>query len=344
MSEWRIAAPGRLEKGPSRRRPPAGSTSVLVQVERLTLCGTDFGLFAGTYGGPTRYPIRFGHEWSGRVVEAPGSSRLSSGDRVTGDCSRWCGACEPCSKNRNLCRHIEKFGISCDGFATSQRWVEERHLYRAPARLSSELLALSEIFAVALMGLDRLPLAGGVQGQALVVGGGPLGLATWLCLRWTHPGLEVRLLERTPERRDLLRRLFPEMQLLDGTRDNGSADLSPTTYEQIRRTARFDVVVDCSGTAAGLDAALGRAAVAGTVLCLGLGAAAGRLADLVVLKALTVIGSIGGTGAFPRAMELLQRHGDMAARLITHRFPFESAPRAFATLNDPQRLKVQLRM
>jgi len=41
----------------------------LVRMTAVGLCGSDVGLYLGTYEGPKNYPIYFGHEWSG-VVEA----------------------------------------------------------------------------------------------------------------------------------------------------------------------------------------------------------------------------------------------------------------------------------
>ena len=77
-----LTAPGELRAAVSVPPLPAlGPDDVLVEVDRVTLCGSDHRLFDGTYGGPRRYPIRFGHEWSGRVVDTgpngDGSADLS---------------------------------------------------------------------------------------------------------------------------------------------------------------------------------------------------------------------------------------------------------------------------
>ena len=56
---------------------------------------------------------------------------------------------------------------------------------------------------------------------------------------------------------------------------------------------------------------------------------------LIVTKSLTVIGSIGGTGDFDRAMEFLVTFPEAASKLISHTFPMEQVAEAFATAQIP---------
>lgn len=52
--------------------PVAGPGQVVVDVERVGLCGTDLEFYTGEMAylkqGHAGYPIRLGHEWCGRVV------------------------------------------------------------------------------------------------------------------------------------------------------------------------------------------------------------------------------------------------------------------------------------
>jgi L-iditol 2-dehydrogenase len=334
-----IAAPGevRVRRRRAPARPRAGE--VTVEVEHVTLCGSDFALFRGDYGAPGTYPIRFGHEWSGRVATAPAGSPFRPGDRVTGDCSRWCGACEPCARDRNLCRRIEKFGITTDGFSVRRRTVPERYLYRDPHGLPGELLALAEIFAVGLRGVARGLAAAAGTGECLVVGGGPLGVVTALLLRHHRGGSPVWLLERDARKAALLAATFPQLRHLAAAAVPELAERP--SYAELHQAARFPLVCECSGSSGGLDTALRLARVGGTVVAFGLGRPGVVDMRLVVTKGLALLGSIGGTGAFPAAMAFLAGERETAARLITHRFAVERAAEALAGA-DPLRLKVQL--
>ena len=105
--------------------------------------------------------MRFGHEWSG-VVEAVGSdvTAVKVGDVVTGDCSRFCGKCPSCGKDRNLCEHIEKFGITIDGASAEYILRDEKYLYKAPEGMQTKHLCLSEPVAVAAHLLSQGPRSG----------------------------------------------------------------------------------------------------------------------------------------------------------------------------------------
>ena len=48
-----------------------GSGEVLVEIGRVTLCGSDYALYDGTYHGPCAYPVRFGHEWACLLYTSP---------------------------------------------------------------------------------------------------------------------------------------------------------------------------------------------------------------------------------------------------------------------------------
>ncbi len=81
--------------------PEAGPGELLVEVERVGICGTDVELYTGEMAyiddGFMHFPMRLGHEWTGRVVAA-GSPDDDGwvGKRVTGDTMLGCGRCEYC--------------------------------------------------------------------------------------------------------------------------------------------------------------------------------------------------------------------------------------------------------
>jgi L-iditol 2-dehydrogenase len=342
MTDLVFEAPGRIVGRPpvQRMQPVAGQ--VLVEVDYLSLCGSDFGLFAGTYSGPRRYPLRFGHEWAGTVVDAPRESRLALGARVTGDCSRWCGRCELCGVDRNLCSQIEKFGLTRDGFSTRRRLVEERYLYEADQGLGARELALAELFAVAQRGVDRAIAEVVADEELLVVGAGPVGLATALLLMRAHGLRQVRVAEADAQKRRIVHERFPDVTLVEPPTPEALERVH--SYRDLVHLGRYGVVFECSGAVAGLNGALLRARRQGLVVCFGLGRPGPVRTDLLVTKGLRLAGSIGGTGRFPEALAFLAEHGAEMLKMVTHLYPAESAQEAFETsIADPRRIKVQLR-
>lgn len=64
--------------------PVAGAGEVVIQVERVGICGTDFHIFEGEFLSP--YPIIPGHEFSGTIHRiGAGVDGFRIGDRVTAD-------------------------------------------------------------------------------------------------------------------------------------------------------------------------------------------------------------------------------------------------------------------
>jgi threonine dehydrogenase-like Zn-dependent dehydrogenase len=339
MIEAVIRRPGEVEVHDLSADREMAPGEALVEVRCISLCGSDYKLFEGAYGGPCAYPICFGHEWSGTVVGASAGGRIPVGTAVTGDCSKWCGRCALCRRDRNLCRHIEKFGITTAGFSRQVRAVDERYLHPNTRGLSFPELALTEVCAVVLHGVRRAGTRARTR-RVLVVGAGVLGALTGLILTRAGAVREVLFVEPDPVRRELGRRLLPGAGFIDPPTELGPGGGS---YAALSRLCRADLAFECSGSPGGFDAALALTGPLGTIVCFGLGRPGVVSASLIVLKSLRLIGSIGGTGDFPRAMRFLAENRDLAGGLVTHRFRVADAQRVFeATRSDSGRLKVQM--
>ena len=108
MRAFVISGPGQgevREVEPPRAEPGL----VVVEVDRVGLCGTDEELFSGGMSyletAEAAYPVRPGHEWAGRVVEIGEGVDASWMDaRVTGDTMLGDGTCHLCRSGRqHLC-------------------------------------------------------------------------------------------------------------------------------------------------------------------------------------------------------------------------------------------------
>ena len=337
MIDVLIESPGRIALNHGPVPGPLKRGEVLVEVQRVSLCGSDYRLFEGTYGGPRRYPIRFGHEWSGRIVDLHAKSRLHRNALVTGDCSKWCGYCDLCQADKNLCRNIEKFGITTDGFSSQYRIVEEKYLYQDDLGMTPRLLALVEIFAVALRGVERADADLNKAGEVLILGAGPLGLAAYFILKHEYSIPDVKVIETNRHRVESARTWVRECEFTEELLEENS------TYQDIDRLSRYPVIFECAGSASALNQSLSRVAKGGLVVCLGITPPARLRTDLLVTKALRLQGSIGGTGAFPRAMRFIARNADAIAGIVTHEFPMEEAQKVFEQKTaSSQQIKTQL--
>lgn len=190
--------------------PRAGPGEVVVDVERVGLCGTDIELFTGEMAylrqGYTSYPVRPGHEWSGTVaITGDGVDPGWLGRRVTGDTMLGDGTCRRCLRGRqHVCEHRQEVGILGRAGALAPRLaVPAASLHALPDSVDTVLGALVEPGANAL----RAATAAGVGpgDRALVLGPGTIGLLTAMFIRST--GAEVHLMGITHESLDFARGL-----------------------------------------------------------------------------------------------------------------------------------------
>ena len=160
--------------------PAAGE--LLVDVERAGICGTDVELYTGEMAyidqGHTHFPIRLGHEWTGRVV-AVGDSADGGwlGKRVTGDTMLGCGHCEYCLTGvHHVCPDRFEVGIR-DGWAgalAERLLIPARFAYEIPEHVSLAAAALVEPGGNSLRAVRAADVGPG--DTVLVLGSGTIGL------------------------------------------------------------------------------------------------------------------------------------------------------------------------
>ncbi len=334
MLQYVLTEPGRIAVKETAIPEPSG-TQVLIRIRYVGICGSDIHLYRGTYNGPHSYPMLFGHEWSGVVEKAGDGVRgFVPGDVVTGDCSRFCGTCEACETDANLCAHIEKFGITVDGATAEYILRDEKYLYKAPQGMEQELLCLSEPVAVAAHLLRRVRkcLDGDLrEKRILVLGGGVIGMSAVMLLRNMHGCVQIDLFDLANSRKQIAAAVGAHIPSPEELKPPAGAD-----YASLYAAAKYDIVIETTGVASVFANALYYVKPGGILGCLGMIAKAEIAQKLIVTKGLTLIGSIGGTGDFQEAMEVLLTHPETARKLISHYYPMSQAPEAFSVAGNPE--------
>ncbi|GIF09013.1 zinc-dependent alcohol dehydrogenase [Actinoplanes siamensis] len=178
--------------------PVAAAGQVIVEVERVGVCGTDVELFTGEmsylHTGAASYPLRPGHEWSGTVLTTgPGVDPGWVGRRVTGDTMIGCGTCVRCRAGRHhVCPARHELGCR-DGLpgALAERLAfPAAYLHALPDPVDATLGALVEPGGNALRAVRAANVAPGER--LLILGTGTIGL---LAARFARAlGAEVHLL------------------------------------------------------------------------------------------------------------------------------------------------------
>jgi threonine dehydrogenase-like Zn-dependent dehydrogenase len=295
-------------------RPVPGEGEVLVRVRLAGICGTDLEVLKGYHG----FKGIMGHEFTGEVA-GPENSPWQ-GRRVVGDINIGCGVCELC--RRGLARHCRQRRVlglkDHEGAMAHYLILPAANLHPVPPEVPDVGAVFTEPLAAALRVQETAPTS--PDSRLLVVGDGRLGLLIAWVLALS--GAEVHLAGRHPEHLALAR--------LRGVITFLTSDLPPGDY---------DMVVEASGSPAGLELALARVRPRGTVVLKS--TYVGRYpldpAALVVPE-VRLVGS--RCGPLAAALRLL-RDGRIDPRpLIDRTYPLSRGLEALARAQSPGVLKV----
>ncbi|MBX3234292.1 MAG: alcohol dehydrogenase catalytic domain-containing protein [Labilithrix sp.] len=291
-----------------------GSSEAVVRVVRAGVCDTDLQLARG-YMGFTGVP---GHEMVG-VVEACADATWI-GKRVVADINAGCGTCAECvARGGHHCRARTVLGIVGRAGAFAEKLaIPVSCLVEVPPDVSDDAAVFAEPLAAALHVLDDLE--GRAPHRAIVLGDGKLGL------------LIARALAGAGVKTAIVGRHAKKLALATGAETFLEADVPPSL-------AGADLVVEATGSEAGLARALELVAPRGTVV-LKTTVAAKLTVDLapVVIHEVRVVGS--RCGDMKRAVDALARGAVDPLPLVEARYPLARADEALAHAGRRGTLKV----
>ena len=181
-----------------------GPGMVVVKTHRMGICGTDYGGFLGKMPF-FKYPRIPGHELGVEVVSVgKGVTNVVPGDRCSVEPYMNCGTCFACrTGNPNCCASLEVIGVMIDGGLREQFMIRADKLHPSD-QLSYEQLSLVETLAIGCHATDRgMP---GKDDHVLVIGAGPIGLATIEFTRLT--GACMTVMDLVPSRLDFCKRTY----------------------------------------------------------------------------------------------------------------------------------------
>jgi 2-desacetyl-2-hydroxyethyl bacteriochlorophyllide A dehydrogenase len=227
-----VPAPGNVEEG-----------MVMLKVQRVGLCGTDFHIYGGKHPF-LQYPRIMGHELSGEVAAIHESSRFAKGDAVIVNPYLPCGECVACRRGKfNCCASISVLGVHDHGGMCEFMLVPELALYPAGS-LTPDQGAMVELLAVGAHAVRRAAVKAGQR--VLVVGIGPIGLGTALISRLE--GAHVTVMDmnqaRVAKARDEFG--FSRAVIVGAEAKERLAGYTDGEF--------FDVVIDATGNAKAIEA------------------------------------------------------------------------------------------
>jgi len=288
---------------------------VAVDVLEAGICETDLQLCRGYMG----FRGILGHEFVGIA-----RSGRYAGQRVVGEINCACRVCTVCRSGLPThCPERTVVGIlNHDGAFADTVLIPEHNLHPVPETLSTSTAVFVEPVAAACRIIEQLAVAGR---RTAVLGDGRLGNLCAQVLR--HHGADVHVVGKHPAKLELLKQLRIPAVLLSDLQCDRSCD----------------IVVDCTGSPAGLETALQLVRPCGTVV-LKTTVAADQSLHMApfVIDEITLLGS--RCGPFDAALQLLEADVVQVAPLVSARYPLEQAVAAFERASRKDVLKVLLEL
>lgn len=318
-----------------------GPGEVLVRLAVGGVCGSDLHYYHhGGFGTVRlREPMILGHEVSGWIERLGGGvSNLTIGQLVAVSPSRPCGHCRFCREGlANQCLHMRFYG-SAMPFPHIQGAFRERIVADASQCVAADGLtageaAMAEPLAVCLHAARR---AGELLGKrVLVTGCGPIGVLAILAARRAGAA-EIVATDLSDFTLAMARRSGA-----DRTVNTKDAPEGLAAYGADK--GFFDVLFECSGSAAALVGAIPALRPRAVVVQLGLGGDMTLPMGLVTSKELDLRGTFRFHEEFATGVGLMQKGLVDVKPLITHTVPLDEAETAFRIASDrSQAMKAQI--
>lgn len=326
MRAFFIDAPGQTRFG-DINTPIPGAEDVLLQVERVGLCGSDLNTFRGR-NPMVSYPRIPGHEIAGTILERGASvpEHFEVGKRVTLNPYKNCGSCPACRSGRiNACRNNQTMGVQREGAMTDQIIVPWERVVTSEVSDFNHL-ALIEPMAVGFHAVSRARVER--QERVAVFGCGAIGLGVIAgCVR---RGAEVIAIDINNEKLAIAKAVGASHVINASTEDVVQA------IEVLTEECGVAVAIEAVGLAATFLACIDVVAPVGRVVYIGYSSAPVTYdTKLILAKELDVMGSRGALQQdFQEVSEYLESGAYPADKTISNVFSFADADKALSTWED----------
>jgi len=256
--------------------PEPQADEIRVKVEWCGICGSDMHEYEGgphgvpTMGHPGEHPLThktglplvLGHEFSGTIDKMgpqADTEKYKVGQRVCVEPIITCGECKLCRAGfENCCPKMGIIGVADDGGFAEYALARQHRVHLLPDNVSFEVGALIEPLCVAWHAVRQ---ANFTMGQtALVLGGGPVGLAVLKVLH-SVGARSVYVSEIADARKE-----YAKKSGATEVWDPREVDVVQACKDRTPHGLGVDVSFDCAGVPASIKTAIKAVKPRGTIL------------------------------------------------------------------------------
>jgi threonine 3-dehydrogenase len=319
--------------------PEPGPEEVLVEVEAISICGTDYHIYEWNDWSANRIqpPLIAGHEFAGTVV-AVGErvSRVNVGDHVSAETHIICEECHACRTGQgHVCHNVEILGVDRDGCFAEYIALPADNAWVNNPELDWALASIQEPLGNAVHTAFKTPIPGST---VCITGAGPIGLMAIDLVR-ASGAAKVFATEVAPYRIDMAEKM-------------GATVLNPAEQEVVSELLQategtgVDIVLEMSGHPQAINEGFAALRMGGYMSLLGIPARPVKidLADDVVFKGITIYGISGRMmyDTWYKVKNFLDNDLLRTDEVITHELPFEEYEKGMELMADKQCGKVVL--
>jgi L-iditol 2-dehydrogenase len=302
-------------------------TDVLLKLVFVGICGSDVHYYeTGRVGTQVViYPYRIGHECSATVAQVGRAVKnVKVGDKIAVEPAVSCHKCDQCRMGReNTCRHLQFLGTpgQGDGCLCEYMIMPEESCLVVNNKLTLIQAALCEPFTIGVYSVK--------QGQGLysdkiaILGSGPIGLSCMTVARIQGTG-KIYMTDKLDYRLAVAKK--------HGADWTGNPDKSDIVKEISKiEPLGVDVVYECAGQQSTIDEGIGLLRPGGKIILVGI-PRENRISvsiDQTRRKEITIVNIRRQNRSTEDAIELLATKKANVDFMVTHRFAFKDAIKAF---------------
>jgi len=312
---------------------------VLIKIKACGLCATDVHVWKDEF----RYwpPVVLGHEFAGEIVEAGANvTRYKTGDRVVAEPKVGsCGVCDACREGKiQLCVHRRAPGWGVNGGMTDYVTIPANMLHKIPDSVPYDIAALAEPMSIVV---HEITERAGIQCSDVVViiGAGPVGiLSAFVAKACGASKVIVTGMTASEKVR------FPAALAVGADEVINVEKTDPVArIMELTNGRGADLIVESSGSPAGILNMPAMARIGGRISCIGLCKTdhASLLWNTAMYKALDLYFNFSSSfTAWDKALKLMESTKIDLHHVISHRETIDNWERMFASQSDESAIKV----
>ncbi|MEM8679386.1 MAG: zinc-binding alcohol dehydrogenase family protein [Planctomycetota bacterium] len=330
MKAIQLTEPGKFDRIELEAAGDPSPGQALVRTHRMGICGTDISGYLGKFPFYS-YPRIPGHELGVEVLAVGDEvNSIQAGDRCSVE--PYMNDPQSCASQRgrqNCCQELQVLGVHVDGGLRDEFLVRADKLHSS-TQLSYDQLALVETLAIGCHAVGR----GDPQPNehALIVGLGPIGLATLEFVRLT--GAKITVMDINTQRLEFCRQHYDIERTIHLQGDGQEL----AAMEAFTDGDLYRVVFDATGNVRAMNEALRFVAHTGTLVYVGLTTESMTIPDpLFHAREMTIKASRNALpDEFRRIIGLIEQGQIDTDRWITHQTHFDDMIGAFEAFTKPE--------